>query len=305
MSDSIEKVNNEKENIELYLLNPKNKYITVEFIENLLKTYKIDWKIKDLKIYQHAMTHESYLKRQMTSSDIDKIWEVIKVNNLKPIDVTSFAIPLQTESYERLEFLGDSIIHFAIADYLFKRYPNENEGFMTKLRNKIENRHHLSKLAESLNLIQYVLLSGSIEQTGGRELNYHIFEDTFEAFLGALYVDTNGNSELCKTFVINIIETNVDFANLIGNENNYKDELMKYCHKKKWPVPVYEHVDTVEKDKKKFNIHVIGPGGKIIGRGYGPSKKKGEQNAAFDALQQLGLIKDNDSDDEIYDEISE
>ena len=151
-------------------------------IQKLLSVYDITYKIGNLETFQHAMTHTSYLKRDFKT---DKIVKMIKEKNLEPIMDPNKAIPLQDESYERLEYLGDSIIHAILAEYLFNRYPDRDEGFLTKLRTKIENGQTLARLAKDLGLHEYVLIARNIEQIGGRDKNSHIFEDTFEAFLGA------------------------------------------------------------------------------------------------------------------------
>ena len=130
-----------KNNLLLYILNEKNIYITKKFINNLLSNYNVSRKIKNLSIFQKALTHESYLQQtiDIKNNKIDKLVKMIQEKEIQPINDINLAIPLQDCSYERLEFLGDSIIHAVLAEYLFNRYPDKYEGFMTKLRTKIEN----------------------------------------------------------------------------------------------------------------------------------------------------------------------
>ena len=166
-------------NYNTYLLNENNKYIEPEFINNLLKKYGVNYKIKDIKIFQQAMTHSSYIYRDFSN---DKLIKMIKEKNIEPIKDPNRAIPLQSKSYENLEFLGDSVIHLILAEYLYTRYHKyHDEGFLTKLRTKIENGKTLAYLAKKLDLHNYVLIARNIEQIGGRDNNEHIFEDTFEA----------------------------------------------------------------------------------------------------------------------------
>mgnify|MGYP001446330767 CR=1 FL=1 len=306
-SDLSENVNEQNENIikcpdiALYILNEKNKYISREFINDLLKKYDINIEIKNLEIYQCAMTHESYLLKNVINDKNDKLIKMIKDRELEPISQESNAIPLQNQSYETLEYLGDSIIHSILAEYLYDRYPTENEGFLTKLRTKIENGPTLSKLARELGLHEYVLLARNVENVGGRDKNFHIFEDTFESFLGALYIDSDRDYRLCKKFVINVIEKHIDIADLIYNETNHKDTLLQYYHKMRYVDPVYELVEQIEKNSKKyFRMCVRGPDGSIVGTGIAPSKKKGEQNAAANALKYFNIIKEDDVDEDIY-----
>ena len=284
----------------LYILNEKNKYVTAKFIQKLLCSYNVTYKIKDLQLFQRAMTHVSYLERDFANEKTDKMFKMIKEKNLEPINNPARAIPLQEQSYERLEYLGDSIIHAVLAEYLFNRYPDKDEGFLTKLRTKIENGQTLAELAKELGLHEYVLIARNIEQIGGREKNTHIFEDTFEAFLGALYVDSCSDFNICKKLVVNIVEKHIDMANLIYKETNYKDTLLQYYHKMKWPDPAYKLVEIIDRDSKKyFNMCVIGSTEEeIVGRGIGTSKKKGEQIAARNALVHFGIKKSDESDDE-------
>ena len=279
----------------LYILNERNKYITKNYVHKLLDRYGIRYEIRHLDIFQRAMTHVSYLKRDFKN---DKSMKMIREKNIEPIKDPRMAIPLQDESYERLEYLGDSIIHANLAEYLFDRYPDKDEGFLTKLRTKIENGTTLAQLAKELGLHEYVLIARNIEQIGGRDKNTHIFEDTFEAFLGALYIDSGKNYELCKQLVVKIVETHIDMAQLIHTETNHKDTLLQYYHKMKWPDPEYRLIEVLERDSKKyFNMCVMGPSG-VAGRGTGSSKKKGEQVAAFNALLHYGLINEEESDEE-------
>lgn len=290
------------ENIDysLYILNEKNKYVTKDFIIQLMKRFKINYEPKNLSLFQMAMTHESYLERNFKN---DKIIKLIKEKNLQPCPTPKHVIPLQTQSYERLEFLGDSVIHHILAEYLYDRYEDKAEGFLTKLRTKIENGDTLSNLARILNLHEYVLIARNIEQIGGRDNNDHIFEDTFEAFLGALYKDSNKDFVLCEKFVINVIESYIDFAQMIYKENNYKDLLLQYHHKMKWPDPEYGQVEVIEKNQKKyFNMYVRGQNNIVSGTGIGSSKKRGEQIAAQNALTKYGQLNDDtDDDNEVYD----
>lgn len=296
-----------KNNLLLYILNEKNIYITKKFINNLLSNYNVSRKIKNLSIFQKALTHESYLQQtvDIKNNKIDKLVKMIKEKEIQPINDINLAIPLQDCSYERLEFLGDSIIHAVLAEYLFNRYPDKYEGFMTKLRTKIENGQQLATLARELNLHNYVLLSRYIEQVGGRDNNYHIFEDVFESFIGALYIDTNYNFNICKKFIISVIEKHIHFAHLIYYETNYKDILLQYYHKMKWPDPKYDVIEIIEKNSKKyFKMSVTGETNDSVGIGIGSSKQKGAQKAAQQAIKFYNIIDNDDSDEEIYEEIS-
>jgi dsRNA-specific ribonuclease len=304
-------INIKDEDLYLYVLNEHNKLIPKQHIEKVLKKYGINHKVKNLDRFRQAMTHSSYIERDLKN---DRIIKIIKEKNLQPIDDPKNAIPLQKDSYERLEFLGDSIIHCILAEYLFTRYEDEQEGFMTRLRTKIENGETLSELANVLGFQEYAIIARNIEQGGGREKNINIFEDCFEAFIGALYLESNFDT--CKDFLISIIQKEVDISHLLYKETNFKDLLLQYYHKMKWEDPEYGLEETIgpdENGKKTFKMYVKGylrdNDDDIVwvkvGRGAGSSKKKGEQEAARQALLYFDVINEHSDDDsDEYEEIN-
>ncbi len=285
---------------EIYILNEKNKFITKKFIEDTLKQYNIDHKVKNLNNFKLAFVHVSYLKEQPLT---DKFIKLLK--EIEPIRDKSEAIPLQENSYEVLEFLGDAVIHAVIAEYLFRRYPDKDQGFLTKLRTKIEKGETLNKFSRKLGFDKYAIISRNIELSGGRNNNVNIMEDIFEAFMGALKLETN--YETCQKFIINFIDSEIDFADLINNEDNYKELLMQYYHKNGYKTtPTYHLINTIdEKPRKLFEMIAKNPDGKEIGRGMSTSKVQAAQNAAKQALIKLNCITNksndiSDSDDEYY-----
>ena len=303
-------INIRDEDLYLYVLNEKNKLISKQHIEKILKQYGIVHKVKNLDRFRQAMTHSSYVERDLKN---DRLVKIIKEKNLQPIDDPKNAIPMQKESYERLEFLGDSIIHCILADYLFNRYEDEQEGFMTRLRTKIENGETLSELANLLGFHEYAIIARNIEQGGGREKNINIFEDCYEAFIGALYLESDFDT--CKKFIVSMIQKEVDISQLLYKETNFKDLLLQYYHKMKWEDPEYGLEETIgpdENGKKIFKMYVKGytkdEDDEIIwtkiGRGSGSSKKKGEQEAARQALLYYDVINENsDDEDDEYEAI--
>lgn len=280
----------------LYILNEKNVWITKKYIEDTLKEYDVEYKVKDLDIFKRATVHKSYLIRdQNTSKKIKN-----SKSTLKPISDPKTAIQLQKKSYERLEFLGDSVLHCVLADYIGNRYLDQDEGFMTRLRTKIENGSTLDQLAKVIGLNRYILISRYIESNDGRDKNKNISEDSFEAFVGALYKD--GGFDICKKFLFNLIESKVDFAQILFKETNHKDTLLQYFHKMHWRDPTYGVLDISGPDhKKQFTMYIkckkdTNDKGEIIGVGVDSSKPKGEQKAAKEALINLGVIKNDEYD---------
>lgn len=295
----------------LYILNEENVKMKKSFIIKLMKKYdvKVDAKEFSLKLFQRAMIHPSYLKRDLTNDQSKKIIrETEKDMELEPISNPNKAIPLQTESYERLEFLGDAVIHLAIADYLFHRYKDQDEGFMTRLRTKIENKDSLAKLSKIVGLEKYVVISRRRELRESRSKNPSILEDSLEAFVGACYENFGFNKS--RNFVVNLIEKEIDIAEILRKETNYKDTLLQYHHKMKWDDPKYDVYKKIGPDHARvFIMYVTDKENKPFKYGKGLSKKKGEQDAAKKALIEYGLLDEDDEEETeskiIYDNISE
>lgn len=271
-------------NNDLYILNEINQYITEEFIEILLKKYGIDHKVINIKIFQEAMIHMSYLVRDENfyKNSKTKLYHV-QTQDISKIDDPHKAIPLQKQSYERLEFLGDSIIHAVLAGYLYERYIDSDEGFMTKLRTKIESGGTLATLSQSIHLNKYVLISRYMEKNNAREINSKVLEDVFESFIGALYLDCGFNKT--KDFVIALIESQIDLSTLLHVETNHKEKLMHYCHSKRISDPTYQLMLVSGPDNKKVYKTYVMCDSKVIGEGHGSSKKQSEQHAAKNALE--------------------
>ncbi len=281
-----------------YILSEKNKPITKDYIQTMLGSFRVSVKRNDITPFQEAMVHISYLIRD------DKFFKNNKTrsyqmqsNDIEPIDDVTKAMPLQPKSYERLEFLGDAIIHTILAEYIFARYVNEDEGFMTKLRTKIEKGDTLYSLSKIIKLDEYVVISRYVEKNGGRDTNKNILEDAFEAFMGALSLEVGYH--VCKQFMIGLIEKEIDLASLLYIETNFKEKLLQYFHLRKWADPAYGTLDVSGPENKKMytmfikckkNVH---DEGEIYGIGVGSSKKIGEQMAAKEALRHLGIYKDD------------
>lgn len=281
----------------LYLLNENNKYVPKKFLEDTLKRYGVNHKIKDMETFQRAFIHTTYLINDPNLCRGNRIGQVREKVG-KPIDDVKKAIPLQKRSYERLEFIGDARIHDIIGFYLFKRYPTGMEGFLTKLRTKLENKPALAGYSKLLGFDKYVMISKYMEVTDGRN-SIHVLEDAFESFVGALALESD--YETCERFLVNFIEANINMSELIRVNNNYKDILLRYHHQMGWGDPKYDLTEEIELDegKKKYKMHVKNNDGNAFGYGTDNSKQKGEQLAARDALVKYKQIRDvvHDSDD--------
>jgi ribonuclease-3 len=176
-------------------------------------------------------------------------------------------------NYERLEFLGDSILGSVIAAYLYKKVPSGSEGYLTQMRSKIVSREHLNELGKDLNLIRFV--QSNIDQTN---VGDNIHGNIFEALIGAIYLDKGYN--FCQKFIYqNVIVPYVDIAKLEGKITSYKGLIIEWCQKqkKKYTFDAYE--DSGNDPVKHFSVK-ISIDGVQIAKGRATSKKKAEEQAS-------------------------
>jgi dsRNA-specific ribonuclease len=291
-----------------HILNENNKPITADFINKIFKKYGLNHRVQNLDLFQLAMIHVSYMNRStVTEKTARMLRDVIPIAQHKK----HLAMNLKDKNYGTLEFLGDAKIHDILAEYLWERYDDtEDEGFMTKLRTKIEKSETLSELAKKINLHFYAVVARNIEQSGGRLYNAPLTEDLFESFVGALSREIT--FEELKKFIVNIIETELNISEMIYINDNYKDQLMQYFHQVKWGEPKYvEDIDlqrTVKEgcqEVKYFTIYVKNTQCEILGIGKGNSKIRADQNAAHDALINLEVLGNEDTSSEYYGELSD
>jgi len=209
-------------------------------------------------------------------------------------------------SYERLEFFGDKVLKLIVSFYLFHRYPKEDEGFMTRLQTKIEDKKNLAIMSKEMGLGKFFIISRQIELMSGRNLD-KLHEDMFEAFIGALFL-SNG-FEPCLYLITNLLETLIDYSEKLYCDNNYKDRLLRLHHQNKWTFPEYipiYHEGPPHKRKyimgvKKHDSNSTNIEDMCISYGIGNSKKEGEQYAAKMSLIILGILKEDQySSSDIY-----
>ncbi len=185
---------------------------------------------------------------------------------------------------ERLEFLGDAVLDTIIAEYLFKQFSNKNEGFLTKLRSKIVNGDHLSYLSEKIHLSK--LLISNVSNSNNSK---HLYEDVFEAFVGAIFLD-KGYKETKKFIINKIIKKHININQLAATDTNYKSQLVEWSQKDKKSIFFDTSLDEsqVNINKTVFISH-IKVEDEVLGEGFGSSKKEAEQNAAKKTLQNIGV----------------
>jgi ribonuclease-3 len=294
LTDGLKIINNNGEE-EIFQIpyNLNNILPTEKDIIQILSNFNVNVKkINHINFFYEAFTHKSYCKKEIFP---EHVLEATKKEMGNPTNL----LELQGRSYERLEYFGDRVIKIIVSFYLFKRYPNQDEGFMTRLQTKIEDKTNLAEMSKELGLEKFFIISKQIETMNGRNLD-KIHEDVFEAFMGALF-NSNG-FEPCFHLIVNLLETMINYSEKLYKDNNYKDRLLRYYHVKKWKFPSYctiysegpphkrTYIMGVEKPEYSLNDHIKD---KCIGFGLGTSKKEGEQAAAKMALINYGVLKED------------
>jgi ribonuclease-3 len=282
------------------IYNPNNRLLMRKDLLDILHRANLHNRPQNFEIWQQAFVHNSYTTNfRPKNADLGEYETAIAA---KP---SPDLIDLHEKSNERLEWLGDGIIQSVVATYLWKRYPMEDEGFLTKMRSKLVKTESLARFAHILGLDQYILMSEYMELVSNGRQNPRILEDTFEAFVGAMSLEFGRTDEMrgyavCRSFIIYMIENHVNVDELAARDDNFKDQLMRYYQKNfggKFPL-YYEFADsnqnvTLVEGKtvpRSFHIYVTDPEGiQKAGEGRGKTKKEAEQAAAKNALKHYGL----------------
>jgi len=220
-------------------------------IENLL-----GFRVRTLSYYQCALLHKSAMKLYNTY-----------------------------QSNERLEFIGDSVLNMIIAYYLFNKYPNENEGFMTKVRTRIVSGKCLSTIARKMNLNIHIRMNDKALKQGWNN-NDRILEDALEAIIGAIYCDLG--MFYANNFIMKQLDTYVNFDDVLI-DSNYKDILMRYTQQNGYHLPIYVIDAEIGPNHNKYFVVSVTVNNHLLGEGYGNSKKQSEQKAASNAMKCLNL----------------
>lgn len=211
---------------------------------------KIRVKFKNAKLLEEAFTHKSYAIEHGT----------ILCN-------------------ERLEFLGDSIISAVVAHFLYKRFPQVDEGKLSKMKSQIVSRSNLSLWAADMQLGQYLLLSQGEEATGGRKRE-SLLGNVYEALVGAIFLD-QGFSRAQRLVLRQLAKR----KRIV--ENDFKSKLQEIIQKKYKVTPLYVVVAESGPDHAKIFTLEVRVNKKVLGSGEGRSKKEAEQMAAKEALKSI------------------
>ena len=218
----------------------------------------IGYRFRDRGLLEHAMTHTSRANEDVTGGVIDN---------------------------ESLEFLGDAVLGFLIADTLFREFPDWDEGEKSKTKASFVSTFALAKQAERLHLGEHLLLGRGEEKTGGRR-KQALLADTYEALIAAVYLD--GGVDAARAFIAR------EFGGLIADARrngvagqDYKSGLQELVQARSQPLPEYRLVGTFGPDhEKRFEVEVL-VAGESLAKASGPSKKEAEQEAARLALSRF------------------
>jgi len=193
----------------------------------------------------------------------------------------------RTDSNERLELLGDSVLGLVVTEFLFKKYPNETEGILTNYKSLLVSGRLLADVAMEFDLGRYILLNESEARSGGRKRK-SILADAVEAIIGAMYLD--GGLEDAKKFIHKNITVRLDGLLNNGHLRNNKSLLQEHCQSRGLDGPYYNTEKEEGPDHKKLFTVSVTVNNEKVGYGEGYSKKRAEQKAASEALRYLKLV---------------
>jgi ribonuclease-3 len=222
--------------------------------EQLAKSLGI--KFNDISILDRALVHRSYLNENRS---IEK-------------------------SNERLEFLGDAVLELIVSQYLYNKYPDREEGDLTSFRSAIVRTESLAQASRELNYGDYLKMAKGEEESGGRDKDY-ILANTFEAVLGAIFLDQGLN--ICRDLVNKVLLLKVE--NIVENRLDIdgKTKIQEVAQAKYKLTPTYEVIKEHGPDHDKIFIVAVKIGNKVIGKGEGSSKQKAEEAAAQKGLEYI------------------
>lgn len=264
--------------------NPANRVVPDEFVAATLRRYGVPDPPRDLDWYRRAFVHRSYCTRKNDN--------VVTGN----ADCPHACLPLQDVSYERLEFLGDSVLNNVVASYLFDRYPDEQEGFLTSVRSMLVNGKTLAVLGERLGLAPYVMLSRQVEANGGRAAKA-VLEDVFEAFVGAIFCDfSRGGCPAYRDdkregyghayrFLVGVLETHVDLSALLREHAaapDAKSTLLRHYQHATQSLPRF--VCEAGDARDPCVVRILDRDGRTMAVGRGATRRAAETDAATQAL---------------------
>jgi ribonuclease-3 len=267
--------------------NSTNQMITQDTVERILRAHGWRGTLTNPAIFQQACVHKSYVSRP-------ELWAEQAASTNEPMEIAprpDDCMDLKDADNEELEFVGDSILGNIVALYVFDRYPGEGEGFMTKLKTRIVNNKTLGELARKMGFSPWMIISRHVEEVCNGRNNLRMLGSMLEAWIGAMYFHEGKcgrGFEACQKWLIKIIEKYIDFSGLITEDNNFKDQLLRFYQGRWHQPPRYKEVDVVGPPHDRvFTMGVLDIDGNIVATYTARNKKVAEQEASRLALEVL------------------
>lgn len=262
--------------------NFSNRWFREADINRILNKHGLPhYRVSHPRLFQTAMVHTTYVRRlEYTTPDG-------RPAQLAPCPPG--VMPLQDESYECLEFEGDSVLGVCIATYLRHKYPEKKQGFLTDARKELVNNERIGELSKKIGLDKFYVISRHNETSAAIQgrTNLQKLGDIFEAFLGALWSDCGNRFHIVYAFVTSVMEAYLDIEELVTAVTNYKDLFQKLSQKNLKCTPGYVMLSNDPK-KNEIRVAVTDEAGNHLGYGIGPTRKKAEQMACREAMEKLG-----------------
>ena len=208
----------------------------------------------------------------------------------EPVNINLYKLALlhksknKNESNERLEYLGDAVLNLIVAEYLFKKYPYKDEGFLTKIRSKIVSRESLNNLGRKVGLKELI----NFKNVNEYSKNYNsLYGDALEAIIGAVYLDVG--FEYCQEYIVkNIIIPYYNFDELVNKTHNFKSKILEWSQKEKKLIKFSTKKIILKNNSSQFESILIIEN-KEISKGFGSNKKSAEKDASRLACEKLEL----------------
>ena len=244
--------------------NPENVEIKLSDVQFILTKYGVPGTVNNVNLYKRAFVHRSYTKRPHLEN---------ASQNITIVDRPPDCMPLSTKSNERLEFLGDGVLELVTKYYLYRRFPKENEGFMTEKKIAIVKNEAIGKIAMEMHLNKWLILSKHAEEKKIRT-NLKKLGCLFESFIGALFLDfnkievkdeegwfqqmfvTGPGFQMAQKFIENIFEKHIDWIALIQNDDNFKNILQVKIQKEFKVTPHYLEIDHDLDNGYKMGVYL-------------------------------------------------
>lgn len=252
------------EQMEFNPYNINNIEITLGEVQSILKNYGIPHSSYNFELYRRAFIHRSYTKKPSQENDL---------LNITIAPQPPGTLPLSTKSNERLEFLGDGVLELITKYYLYRRFPKENEGFMTEKKIAIVKNEAIGKIAYEMGLHKWLIISRHAEEKKIRT-NLKKLGCLFEAFIGALFLDFNKISvkdddkwfenifctgpgfQMAQIFVENVFEKHIDWSVLLTNDDNFKNILQVKIQKEFKVTPHYVEMENDLEEGYKMGVYL-------------------------------------------------